>query len=103
MRHFALRTDEIQRSVVAALRDIGVTVNIVNLPFDLAVSGLDSSGKRQLCYMEVKNTKTGYGRKGMKDGGNANQKSWIEKNPNAPVFFVDTPEVAIAVWQEFAK
>lgn len=99
----AARTDDNQREVVAALREVKATVNCVGLPFDLTVSGLDADGNRRLCYMEVKNTKTAYGRKGMKEGGNANQKEWIEKNPNAPVFFVDTPEVAVDTWLEFIK
>ena len=97
---YAQRTDGNQSLVVDALRKAGATVHICKLPFDLMVSAISSSGVRKMAYFEVKNSQSRYGKTGMKHGGNANQQAFLKANPGTLLFFVDSPESAIAMFRE---
>ena len=96
---YAQRKDSNEAVIVAALRASGATVLISQLPFDLTVSARCANGEMAMAYFEVKNSKTGYGRKGMKNGGSENQKKFLESN-DMPVFFVDSVNVALALLKE---
>ena len=80
---YARRVDGNQAEIVDALRKAGAKVKIVHQPYDLQVW----IGEKT-CYMEVKNPKTGYGRKGM----NAKQ---AEEAQGLPVCMVDSVESAL--------
>ena len=80
---YARRVDANQAEIVAALRKAGAKVKIVHQPYDLQVW----IGDRTM-YIEVKNPKTGYGRKGM------NEKQ-AEEAQGLPVYMVDSVESAL--------
>ena len=80
---YARRVDANQAEIVAALRKAGAKVKIVHQPYDLQVW----IGDRTM-YIEVKNPKTGYGRKGM----NAKQ---AEEAQGLPVYMADSVESAL--------
>ena len=80
---YARRVDANQAEIVAALRKAGAKVKIVHQPYDLQVW----IGDRTM-YIEVKNPKTGYGRKGM------NEKQ-SEEAQGLPVYMADSVESAL--------
>jgi len=84
MTRYARRTDANQSIIVEALRAAGARVKVVHQPYDLQVWA--PNGKT--CYMEIKNPKTGYGRKGL----NAKQQ---EEAQGLPVAMVDSVESAL--------
>jgi hypothetical protein len=65
MTRYALRTDSNQTEIVQALRDAGALVEVIHEPVDLRVWA--DSNKQKFMFVEVKNTKTSYGRKGPND------------------------------------
>ena len=65
----AARRDENEKSIVEALRAVGATVYYLDEPCDLLI-GYNG----QTVLMELKNPKTGYGKKGF----NENQKHFAE-------------------------
>jgi len=80
---YARRVDANQAEIVAALRKEGAKVKIVHQPYDLQVW----IGDRTM-YVEVKNAKTAYGRKGL----NAKQ---AEEAQGLPVYMADSVESAL--------
>lgn len=57
---YNLRVDANQKDVVQALKQVGASVYVIGRPVDLLV------GYRQTTFLlEVKNTQTAYGRKGL--------------------------------------
>lgn len=80
---YARRVDANQGIIVEALRKAGAKVKIVHQPYDLQVW----VGDRTM-YLEVKNPKTGYGRKGM------NEKQ-AEEAQGLPVYMADSVESAL--------
>lgn len=80
---YARRVDANQAEIVDALRKAGAKVKIVHQPYDLQVW----IGDRTM-YVEVKNPKTGYGRKGM------NEKQ-AEEAQGLPVYMADSVESAL--------
>jgi len=80
---YARRVDANQSEIVEALRKAGAKVKIVHQPYDLQVW----IGDRTM-YLEVKNPKTGYGRKGM------NEKQ-AEEAQGLPVYMADSVESAL--------
>ena len=84
---WARRVDANQESVVKALREAGATVKVIHQPFDLKVTA--PNGKA--AFVEVKNPKTGYGKRGM------NQKQ-TEEAQGLPVFMVDSCECALGFY-----
>lgn len=83
MTRYARRTDANQGDIVKALRAAGARVKVVHQPYDLQVWWGEKTA-----YFEVKNPKTGYGRKGM----NAKQ---AEEAQGLPVAMVDSVESAL--------
>lgn len=65
MRRFAKRVDENQAIIVQALRDAGALVEVIHEPVDLRVWA--DSTKQKFMFVEVKNLKTAYGRKGLNE------------------------------------
>jgi hypothetical protein len=65
MTRYALRTDSNQTEVVQALREAGALVEIIHQPVDLRVWAWPNS--ERWMFVEVKNLKTAYGRKGLND------------------------------------
>ena len=63
MTRFAKRVDENQAIIVQALRDAGALVEVIHEPVDLKVWA--DSTKQKFMFVEVKNLKTAYGRKGL--------------------------------------
>lgn len=63
MTRFALRTDNNQEEIVQALREAGALVEIIHQPVDLRVWAWPNS--ERWMFVEVKNLKTAYGRKGL--------------------------------------
>jgi len=88
---FARRVDANQSTIVAALRAAGAKVKVVHQPFDLQVWAPNANSM----LMEVKNPKTGYGRKGM----NAKQ---AEEAQGLPVALVDSVEAALRAYNVLA-
>lgn len=84
MRH-AARVDANQAEIVAALRDAGASVYLIQLPVDLLVG---YGGKTAL--VEVKNPNSRYGRA----GANANQASWLEQWKGGTAAVIDSVEAA---------
>lgn len=80
---FARRTDANQKEIVSSLRAAGAKVKVVHQPYDLQVWFKDET-----FYVEVKNPKTAYGKKGL----NAKQR---EEAEGLPVFVVDSVEAAL--------
>jgi hypothetical protein len=80
---YARRTDANQSVIVDALRKAGAKVKIVHQPYDLQIW----AGDRTM-YIEVKNPKTYYGRKGL----NGKQ---TEESKGLPVYMVDSVESAL--------
>jgi hypothetical protein len=64
MTRYALRTDENQKEIVTALRAAGALVEVIHEPVDLLVWA-DSKKDKQPMFVEIKNLKTQYGRKGL--------------------------------------
>ena len=87
MTRYAKRVDANQQIIVEALRAAGATVKVIHQPFDLQVWAV--SGKS--CFMEVKNPKTQYGKRGM----NAKQS---EEAQGMPVAMVDSVEAALRAY-----
>lgn len=85
---FARRTDLNQPPIVEALRAAGAIVKVIHQPYDLLVQ--TPAGKA--AFFEVKNPKTGYGRKGM----NAKQ---AEEAQGLPVALVDSVEAALRAYR----
>ena len=85
MRH-ARRTDGNQKIIVEALRAVGAKVKVIHQPYDLQVWAYPESEK--CMYVEVKNPKTQYGKRGM----NAKQ---AEEAVGMPVSVVDGVEAAL--------
>jgi hypothetical protein len=81
---YARRTDANQSIIVEALRKAGAKVKVVHQPYDLQIWLGDKT-----MYIEVKNPKTGYGRKGL----NAKQ---LEEAQGLPVAMVDSVEAALS-------
>ena len=65
MTRFAKRVDENQAIIVQALRDAGALVEVIHEPVDLRVWA--DSSKQKFMFVEVKNLKTAYGRKGLNE------------------------------------
>ena len=65
MTRYALRTDSNQSSIVQALREAGAIVEVIHEPVDLRVWA--DSTKQKFMFVEVKNLKTAYGRKGLNE------------------------------------
>ena len=65
MTRYALRTDSNQSSIVQALREAGAIVEVIHEPVDLKVWA--DSTKQKFMFVEVKNLKTAYGRKGLNE------------------------------------
>jgi hypothetical protein len=85
---YARRTDANQAPIVKALRAAGATVKVIHQPFDLQVWA--ANGKT--LYMEVKNPKTAYGKKGL----NAKQ---AQEASGMPVAMVDSVEAALRAYK----
>ena len=83
MTRYASRTDANQGDIVKALRAAGARVKVVHQPYDLQVWW----GEKTM-YVEVKNPKTAYGKKGL----NAKQ---AEEAQGLPVAMVDSVEAAL--------
>ena len=81
---FARRTDANQGEIVKALRKAGAKVKVVHQPYDLQVW----IGEKTM-YIEVKNPKTAYGKKGL----NGKQQ---EESIGLPVYTVDSVEAALS-------
>jgi len=96
---YAQRKDGNEKIIVEALRAAGATVLISKLPFDLTVSAKCENGEASMAFFEVKNPQTGYGKRGMKHGGNDNQRRFLQSN-DMPVFFVDSVDTALAALKE---
>lgn len=88
---FARRTDANQPAIVEALRAAGAVVKVVHQPYDLQVWA--PNGKT--IYIEIKNPKTGYGRKGL----NAKQE---QEAQGLPVALVDSVEAALRAYRVLA-
>ena len=82
----AARRDENEKSIVEALRAVGATVYYLDEPCDLLV-GYNG----QTVLMELKNPKTGYGKKGF----NENQKHFAENWKGGTFCLVDSIESAL--------
>ena len=65
MTRLAKRVDENQAIIVQALRDAGALVEVIHEPVDLKVWA--DSTKQKFMFVEVKNLKTAYGRKGLNE------------------------------------
>lgn len=91
---YARRTDANQSEIVEALRAAGAIVKVVHQPYDLRVWAHEFSAKS--IFMEVKNKKTGYGRKGM----NAKQ---AEESIGLPVAMVTDIEGALRALEVLRK
>ena len=85
---FARRTDLNQPIIVEALRAAGAVVKVVHQPFDLQVW----APSKKTMYMEVKNPKTGHGKRGM----NAKQ---AQEAQGLPVAMVDSVEAALRAYR----
>lgn len=83
MPRYARRTDANQGEIVYALRKAGAKVKVVHQPYDLQVWIAEKT-----MYIEVKNPKTAYGKKGL----NAKQQ---EEAQGLPVAMVDSVEAAL--------
>jgi hypothetical protein len=84
---YARRTDGNQAAIVEALRAAGAIVKVIHQPFDLQIW----HGEKSM-YLEIKNPRTQYGRKGM----NAKQ---IEESQGMPVSMVDSVEAALRAYK----
>lgn len=83
---FARRTDANQGEIVKALRKAGAKVKVVHQPYDLQVWAHEGSDRTM--YIEVKNPKTSYGKKGLND-------KQQEESIGLPVYTVDSVEAAL--------
>jgi len=92
MTRFARRVDGNQALIVQALRAAGAKVKVVHQPYDLQVWA--ANGKTM--YVEVKNPKTAYGKKGL----NAKQ---AEEAQGMPVAMVDSVEAALRAYGVLSK
>ena len=81
----AARVDANQAEIVAALRQAGASVYLIQLPVDLLVG---YAGKTAL--VEIKNPASRYGRA----GANANQANWLESWRGGTAALVDSVEAA---------
>lgn len=88
MTRYARRIDENQPIIVEALRAAGAVVKVVHQPYDLQV--WSPCGKTM--YVECKNPKTQYGRKGL----NAKQ---AQEAQGLPVAMVDGVEAALSAYK----
>ena len=82
----AARRDANEKGIVEALRAVGATVYLLDEPCDLLVGY-----HGQTILMELKNPKTGYGKKGF----NANQKHFAENWKGGAFCLVDSIESAL--------
>lgn len=85
---YARRTDNNQAPIVEALRAAGAKVKVIHQPYDLQVW----SPEGKTLYMECKNPKTAYGRKGL------NEKQ-AEEARGLPVAMVDSVEAALRAYR----
>lgn len=85
---YARRTDNNQSEIVLALRAAGAKVKVIHQPYDLQVW----SPEGKTMYMEVKNPKTAYGKKGL----NAKQ---AQEAQGLPVSMVDSVEAALRAYK----
>ena len=85
---FARRTDANQKPIVEALRKVGAKVQVIHEPYDLQVT--TPSGKA--LFMEVKNPKTQYGKRGM-------NKKQAQQAEGLPVALVDSVEAALRAYR----
>lgn len=88
MTRYALRVDANQASIVEALRAAGAKVKVVHHPFDLQVW----TPVGATMYFEVKNPKTGYGKRGMNE-------RQAESAQGLPVAMVDSVEAALRAYK----
>ncbi len=88
---FARRTDMNQKAIVAALRQHGATVKVIHQPFDLQIWNGDKT-----MYLEVKNLKTSYGKRGL----NAKQE---QEAHGLPMALVTDVESALKAFAELCK
>lgn len=84
---YARRTDNNQAAIVKSLREAGAIVKVIHQPFDLQVWA--ANGKT--LYMEVKNPKTAYGKKGL-NGKQAQEAQGL------PLATVDSVEAALRAY-----
>lgn len=91
MTRFAKRVDENQAIIVQALRDAGALVEVIHEPVDLKVWA--DSTKQKFMFVEVKNLKTAYGRKGL----NEKQKADMAGHPYVMVTDVQGAKGALKV------
>lgn len=84
---YARRVDANQKPIVEALRAAGATVKVIHQPFDLQVW----HGEKTM-YMEIKNPKTAYGKRGL----NAKQ---AQEATGLPVAMVDSVEAALRAYR----
>ena len=82
----ASRRDANEKGIVEALRAVGATVYLLDEPCDLLVGY-----HGQTILMELKNPKTGYGKKGF----NANQKHFAENWKGGTFCLVDSIDSAL--------
>jgi hypothetical protein len=94
LNRYDKRVDANQTQVISALKAAGFEVEVLSKPVDLLVL---ANGK--WCLLEVKD---GNKPKSAQEKTKA-QKAFFAKYPTAPLFIVDSPEVAVAVVTEFAK
>lgn len=92
INRWAKRVDANQEQIISALEAVGASVLIVGKPLDLLV-GVPQSKK--LAFFECKVKDTGKLTKAQLD--------FLDKWSAYPLFVVDSPEVAVAVYEEFAK
>jgi hypothetical protein len=85
---FARRTDANQKIIVEALRAAGAKVKVIHQPYDLQVW----SPTGATMYVEVKNPKTAYGKKGL----NAKQ---AQEAQGLPISMVDSVEAALRAYK----
>ncbi len=85
---FARRVDGNQQIIVEALRAAGAKVKVIHQPYDLQVW----SPEGKTMFVEVKNPKTAYGKKGL----NAKQ---AQEAQGLPVAMVDSVEAALRAYK----
>ena len=88
---YARRTDLNQTEIVKALREAGANVKVIHQPFDLQVWAPNG----RTAYFEVKNPKTGYGKRGL----NGKQ---AEESQGLPVSLVDSIDTALRHYRVLA-
>lgn len=85
---YARRVDSNQGQIVEALRAAGARVKVIHQPVDLKLWATHNQGEHRTMYVEVKNPKTGYGKKGLSD-------KQAEEMDGVPCATVDSVEAAL--------